>query len=224
MKSTWWVEKCLHLEETDPLRGQPKSMRLLTERSPTQHMYLYHLVSGLFPNGPETGLTVLAEHPRSNGNFDSTWSIHRLASFSSWSCQHILRYLGVLNANDKTLELLDLDNSNFAQVTHWCKYVQFGGFGSTQEHVDIWVCKRMQDAAGDDTCLYLETWQKQSPIHLDRSQVKLRPRSCRWRQICQGPVGEWFQINCGCPLGPPVLICKVLGKLLRHCRPHLSFR
>lgn len=39
----------------------------------------------------------------------------------------------------------------------------------------------MQDAAGGDT------WQKQPPVHLDRSQVKLRPRSCRWRQICQGP-------------------------------------
>lgn len=44
-------------------------MRLLTERSPTQQMYLYHLLSGLFPNGPETYLTVFAQHPRSYGNF-----------------------------------------------------------------------------------------------------------------------------------------------------------
>lgn len=31
------------------------------------------------------------------------------------------RYLGVLNANDKTLELLDMDNSRFAAFTGLCR-------------------------------------------------------------------------------------------------------
>jgi hypothetical protein len=31
------------------------------------------------------------------------------------------RYLGVLNAHDKTLELLDMDNSRFAAFTGSCR-------------------------------------------------------------------------------------------------------
>ena len=35
---------------------------------------------------------------------------------SESSFEHVLRYLGVLNANDKTLELLDMDNSLLAEA------------------------------------------------------------------------------------------------------------